>query len=52
VIGVGALARVKVAFVSSAGFREIGAEGMALEQEILANAGQMRIIGPNCLGVM
>jgi len=47
-----AQAGVKGAIVISAGFREIGAEGMALEQEILANAGQMRIIGPNCLGVM
>jgi acetyltransferase len=47
-----AQAGVKGAIVISAGFKEIGAEGMALEQEILANAGQMRIIGPNCLGVM
>ncbi len=47
-----AQAGVKGAIVISAGFKEIGAEGMALEQAILANAGQMRIIGPNCLGVM
>jgi acetyltransferase len=47
-----AQAGVKGAIVISAGFKEIGVEGMALEQEILANAGQMRIIGPNCLGVM
>ena len=35
-------------------FKEIGPEGVKLEQEILAEArrGQMRIIGPNCLGVM
>ncbi|MFN3927251.1 MAG: bifunctional acetate--CoA ligase family protein/GNAT family N-acetyltransferase [Pseudanabaenaceae cyanobacterium] len=47
-----AQAGVKGAVIISAGFREIGAEGVALEQQILANAGQMRIIGPNCLGVM
>ncbi|MFQ3680368.1 MAG: bifunctional acetate--CoA ligase family protein/GNAT family N-acetyltransferase [Pseudanabaenaceae cyanobacterium] len=47
-----AAAGVKGAIVISAGFREVGAEGLALEQAILANAGQMRIVGPNCLGVM
>ncbi|WP_420631752.1 GNAT family N-acetyltransferase [Candidatus Leptofilum sp.] len=47
-------AGVKGAIVISAGFKEIGPEGVKLEQEILAEArrGQMRIIGPNCLGVM
>ncbi|NLF67102.1 MAG: bifunctional acetate--CoA ligase family protein/GNAT family N-acetyltransferase [Chloroflexi bacterium] len=42
------------AIIISAGFKEIGPEGVALEQEILAHArrGNMRIIGPNCLGVM
>ncbi|MBE7528536.1 MAG: bifunctional acetate--CoA ligase family protein/GNAT family N-acetyltransferase [Ardenticatenaceae bacterium] len=42
------------AIVISAGFKESGAEGVALEQQILAEArrGHMRIIGPNCLGVM
>lgn len=45
---------VKGAIIISAGFKEIGPEGMALEQEILREArkGQMRLIGPNCLGVM
>lgn len=45
---------VKAAIVISAGFKEIGPVGEALEQEILAIArkGGMRIIGPNCLGVM
>ena len=40
--------------VITAGFRETGEAGMALEQEILAEArkGPMRLIGPNCLGVM
>lgn len=42
------------AIIISAGFKEIGKEGVALEQEILdiARAGDLRIIGPNCLGVM
>ncbi len=47
-----AQAGVKGAVVISAGFREIGPAGVALEQAMLARAGQMRIIGPNCLGVM
>ena len=42
------------AVVISAGFRETGNKGAALEQEILreAHAGKMRILGPNCLGIM
>ncbi|NJL00193.1 MAG: bifunctional acetate--CoA ligase family protein/GNAT family N-acetyltransferase [Spirulinaceae cyanobacterium RM2_2_10] len=40
--------------IISAGFKEIGAAGVALEQQILekARAAKLRIIGPNCLGVM
>lgn len=47
-------AGVKSAIIISAGFREIGAEGIALEQQVLQEAkrGNLRIIGPNCLGVM
>jgi acetyltransferase len=47
-------AGVKGAIVISAGFKEVGPEGAKLEQEILAHArrGKMRVIGPNCLGVM
>lgn len=47
-------AGVKGAIIISAGFKEAGAAGAALEQQILqrARAGNMRIIGPNCLGVM
>ncbi|BBD60169.1 GCN5-related N-acetyltransferase [Nostoc sp. HK-01] len=47
-------AGVKSAIVISAGFKEAGAAGIALEQEILTQArrGNIRIIGPNCLGVM
>ncbi len=46
--------KVKAAVVISAGFREIGPEGAKLEADTLAEArrGRMRIIGPNCLGVM
>ncbi len=42
------------AIIISAGFKEIGAAGAALEQQVLAEAkrGNMRIVGPNCLGVM
>jgi acetyltransferase len=44
----------KSAVVISAGFKEIGPEGKKLEEELLANsrAAGMRIIGPNCLGIM
>ena len=42
------------AIIISAGFKERGPKGVALEEEILKTAreGNMRIIGPNCLGVM
>ena len=45
---------VRGAIVISAGFKEIGAEGAALEQKLLeeARAANIRIVGPNCLGVM
>lgn len=44
---------VKGAIIISAGFREIGKAGRELEQQIREKAlGKMRIIGPNCLGVM
>ncbi len=45
-------AGVKGAIILSAGFREIGPTGIALEQEMSAIAqGKMRLIGPNCLGL-
>jgi acetyltransferase len=45
---------VKGAVVISAGFKETGPGGVELERQVLAEArrGNMRIIGPNCLGVM
>jgi acetyltransferase len=47
-------AGVKGIIIISAGFREIGEEGMELEREIkqIAQDYRMRIVGPNCLGVM
>ena len=47
-------AEIKGAIIISAGFKEIGEKGIALEQEIIQQAqrGKIRIIGPNCLGVM
>ncbi len=47
-------AGVKGAIVVSAGFKECGPAGLKLEEEILKNAkrGGLRVIGPNCLGVM
>ncbi len=45
---------VKLAIILSSGFRESGEEGAALEEEILkiAMEGDMRIVGPNCLGII
>ena len=47
-------AGVKAAVVISAGFKEHGAEGRALEGKIAEQLrrGRLRLIGPNCLGVM
>ena len=47
-------AAVRGAVIISAGFRESGESGRELERQVLANArrGGMRIVGPNCLGVM
>ncbi|NLG73788.1 MAG: acetate--CoA ligase family protein, partial [Chloroflexi bacterium] len=46
-------AGVKGAIIISAGFKETGPEGVELERQIMEHAaGRMRIIGPNCLGVM
>src|SRR5512135_877709 len=47
-------AGVMGAIVISAGFKETGPEGARLEQQVLdeARRGRMRIIGPNCVGVM
>ncbi|MGB8168552.1 MAG: bifunctional acetate--CoA ligase family protein/GNAT family N-acetyltransferase, partial [Chthoniobacteraceae bacterium] len=52
IIGECAEAGVRAAVIISAGFKECGADGVALEHEILARRGGMRIVGPNCLGLM
>ena len=45
---------VKGVIIISAGFREAGLEGVRMEREIVAIAKRhgMRLIGPNCLGVI
>ncbi len=45
---------VKNAIIISSGFREAGEEGLARERQILelARKNDMRIIGPNCLGII
>ena len=47
-------AGVKSAIVISAGFKERGAAGAELERQIQAELrrGPMRLVGPNCLGMM
>ena len=47
-------AGVRGAIVISAGFKEAGEEGVELERQVLEEArrGRIRLIGPNCLGVM
>ena len=49
-----AAAGVRGVIIISAGFRETGAEGLRLQAEILtiAREARIRVIGPNCLGVM
>jgi len=45
---------VPAAIIITAGFREAGKEGLAREQEVIEIARQygIRIVGPNCLGVI
>ena len=45
---------IKGAIVISAGFKETGPDGVELERQLLENARKynMRVVGPNCLGVM
>jgi acetyltransferase len=46
--------KAKGAIIISAGFKELGPEGLELENEVLrrARAGNLRLVGPNCLGIM
>ena len=45
---------IRAAIILSAGFREAGKVGKALEKELLTSAARhgVRFLGPNCLGVM
>ncbi len=47
-------AGVKSAIIISAGFRETGVAGVELEQQVLEQVrrSQMRLVGPNCLGII
>ncbi len=44
----------KAGVIFAGGFRETGPEGRRLQQELIdaANAGGMKLIGPNCIGVV
>ena len=52
IVGKCAAANAKGAVIISAGFKETGSTGAELEKQILKKRGRMRIIGPNCVGVM
>ena len=45
---------IQAAVILSAGFREVGPEGLKLEQALIENARRygLRFIGPNCLGLI
>jgi len=49
-----AAAGVRGVIIISAGFKEAGAAGALLEQEVLriAREARIRVVGPNCLGMM
>jgi len=46
--------RIRAAIIISAGFGEIGAKGKVLEEKLLhvARAAHVRVLGPNCLGLI
>ena len=54
IIGECGEAGIPTAVVISAGFKEVGPEGLAYELAVVEQARRtgMRVIGPNCLGVM
>lgn len=45
---------IKAAIIMSSGFREVGVEGAALEEECLtvAHSHGVRLLGPNCIGTI
>ena len=46
--------RIRHSIIISAGFREMGTEGIEMEEKIkqVAIENNIRILGPNCLGVL
>ena len=36
----------------ASGFAEVGGEGVALQQQLVHNAGEMALLGPNCYGML
>jgi acetyltransferase len=54
IIADAAKAGIRAALVLTSGFAETGAEGKKIQEEMLAaaRAGGVRILGPNCLGLM
>ena len=46
--------RIPVATIFSAGFAELGDEGLAQQREMvkMARAGGLRLLGPNCMGIV
>lgn len=46
-----AAAGVTAMVVLSGGFAETGPDGVALQDELVANAGGVRVVGPNCFGL-
>jgi acetyltransferase len=52
VVGECEKAGVPGAVIISADFKETGAAGLKLEQDIVARRSRMRVIGPNCMGIM
>ena len=46
--------KIPMAIVISAGFKEAGKDGAAIEREVLetAHANNIRVLGPNCLGLI
>ena len=51
---VAALARIGAggAVCYTAGFRETGSVGAAIERELIAACGDLALVGPNCLGIL
>jgi acetyltransferase len=46
--------KVKSVIVITAGFKEVGEEGVTLEQDLIAKIKKygMRLVGPNCMGII